>query len=440
MRRFKRGLELGSESRWFLLVYRQSRFLNFPLSLRRIWIRERIQREINLGRFKSDFNLFEAAGEESTRGKVVNRDSVGISHKKMLTDITNNIKEQKQQRWQKLPLNQQSMQKKTVSLSANADVSTDQLLKENAMLMQLLANRNAVIESCKAELQKSQTKFQKLQKQNSELALTNSRMLTLRELQHELVIKNGILKAMKLELMAKEHTEKLKHEIDANEVGASRRKQPDEDDGGDNPCHTKRKRVSKSQSSAPAVKHVKRTGTVDNQRYSLRRQSKAEKSSPAEDFFEVDDITYNVMHPQECLANEIEQTSLPSKVHEEAREDTKSSGPTNSEQIRAKKNIEKKRNSFRRQSARFKPENVEPTEDSFEIDDAKFVISRLCDDMSEKSDPTTSSLTSGEENNACKSDPWEIRRSSVGRPMRQSVVKIQSYKEVPLNVKMRRPA
>ncbi|XP_019459513.1 PREDICTED: shugoshin-1-like isoform X2 [Lupinus angustifolius] len=382
-------------------------------------------------------------GDESKRGKTMNRDSVGISHKKMLTNITNNIKEQQQ----KSPLNQQSKQK-FATLSANADISTDQLLKENALLMQLLANRNVVIESCKAELQKSQTKFQKLQKQNSELALTNSRMLAelnssrqrLRELQYELVIKNGILKAMKLELMAKEHTEKLKHVIDANEVGASQRKQPDEDDMGDNPCHTKRKRVSKSQSSAPAVKHVKSTGMVDNQRYSLRRQSKAEKPSPAEEFFEVDEIRYNVMHPQECLANEIEQTSFPSRVHEEAREDTESSGPTNSEQVRAKKNIEKKRHSFRRQSARFKPENLEPTEDSFKIDDAKFAISHLCDDMSEKSGPTTSSLTSGEVNNACKSDPWEIRRSSVGRPVRQSVVKIQSYKEVPLNVKMRRPA
>ncbi|KAE9589810.1 putative shugoshin [Lupinus albus] len=385
-------------------------------------------------------------GEESKRGKTVIRDSVGISHTKMLNDITNNINQQ--QRCQKSPLNQQPKQK-TVSLSANAGVSTDQILKENAMLMQLLANRNAVIESCKVELQKSQTKFQKLQKQNSELALTNSRMLAelnssrqrLRELQHELGIKNGILKAMKLELMAKEHQDKLKHEIDANEVGATQRKQPDEDvKGGNNPCHTKRKRVSKSQSFAPAVKHVKPTGKVDNQRYSLRRQSKAEKPSPSEDFFEVDEIRYDVIPPQECLANEIEQTSLPSKVHEEARENSESSGATNSEQVRAKKNIEKKRPSFRRQSARFKPENLEPTEDSFEVDDAKYTISHLCDDISEKSGPTESSLTSGQQNKACKSDPWEIRRSSVGRPMRQSVVKIQSYKEVPLNVKMRRPA
>ena len=36
---------------------------------------------------------------------------------------------------------------------------------------------SAVIESCKAELHKCQTNFQKLRKQNAELALTNSQML-----------------------------------------------------------------------------------------------------------------------------------------------------------------------------------------------------------------------------------------------------------------------
>ncbi|KAK7268525.1 hypothetical protein RIF29_21225 [Crotalaria pallida] len=250
---------------------------------------------------------------------------------------------------------------------------------------------------------------------------------------------------MKLGLTAKEHTEKSKHEIDSNQVGASQNKQPDqtleEGDKGYNVCHAKRKRVSKSQSSAPAVvKQLNPTGTVDSQRYSLRRQSKVEKPRPTEDdFFEVDEIKYDVSHLQENLANKSEETSSGSKVHEEAREDAESSGTTNSEQVHVKKNIDKKRPSLRRQSARFKPENLEPTEDSFEIDDAKFDISHLCDDMSEKRGPTPSSLTSGQENNAYNFDPREFRRSSVGQPLRRTVEKIQSYKEVPLNVKMQRP-
>lgn len=96
------------------------------------------------------------------------------------------------------------------------------------------------------------------------------------------------------------------------------------------------------------------------------------------------------------------------------------------------------RHSLRRQSARFRPENPEPTEDFFDIDKANFAVSDSCDDMSEKSLPTTSSVTSGQENNAFKFDPQETRRSSVGRPLRRSVEKVQSYKEIPLNVKMRR--
>ncbi|CAL0299808.1 unnamed protein product [Lupinus luteus] len=383
-------------------------------------------------------------GEKTNRGKTVKRESVANSQKKMLTDITNNMEQQR-------PLKSPSKQQ-PASLSATADISVHQLLKENAMLMQLLANRNVIIESCKAELQKSQINFQKLQKQNSELALTNSRMLAelnssrqrLREVQHELGSKNGILKAMKLE--AKEHTEKLKHEIDKNQAGASQSKKPDQmfpDDRGYNVCHVKRQRVSKSQSSAPAV--VEQVKPVNSQRYSLRRQSKAEKPrQPVQDFVEVDEIKYDVSHLQENLANESEETSLGSKVHEEAREAAEciASGPTNSEQVLPKKNLEKKRHSSRRQSAMFKPEKLEPTKDSFEIDDAKFAINHLCDDMSKKSGPVISGLTSGQENiesDGCKFDPQEIRRSSVGRPKRQSVAKIQSYKEVPLNVKMRRP-
>jgi hypothetical protein len=93
------------------------------------------------------------------------------------------------------------------------------------------------------------------------------------------------------------------------------------------------------------------------------------------------------------------------------------------------------RHSLRRQSALFKPENPEPSEDFFDVDDPKFEVSNICDDISE-SLPTASSATS--ENNACAPGPQEVRRSSIGRPLRRSAVKVVSYKEVPLNVKMRR--
>ncbi|XP_057736019.1 SHUGOSHIN 2 [Arachis stenosperma] len=398
------------------------------------------------------------AGQKTKRGKVVKGDSVSLgvgvggTQKTMLADITNMQQQQQQQRCEKLI--KQPEKQQFVPLG-EADVSTEQLLKENATLRKLLASRNTIIESCKAELEKSRSNFQNLRKQNAELALTNSQMLAelnssrqrLRELQLELGGKNGILKAMKLELTAKEKTEKL-HESIGNEVAAAQIKQPNqsfqEESKEDNLCHAKRRRVSKSQSAAPAVaKQLTSKEKIENRRYSMRRESvklKGEKLEPAEDNFS-EEIKHDDLHLQETMANENERTSLGSNVNQEqAREDTSSSGPTNSEQVNAKKNIEKKRKSMRRQSGRFKPLNPEATEDSFEVDDAKFAVSHLSGNVSDKSAPMISSETSQQENKeTCTSNPWETRRSSVGRPMRQTVGKVVSYKEIPVNMKMRRP-
>ncbi|XP_020222686.1 SHUGOSHIN 2 isoform X2 [Cajanus cajan] len=354
------------------------------------------------------------------------RVGVGTSPNKILANITN--------------LDQQPKQ----------HISTEQLLREKEMLVKVLANRDAIIESCKAELLKCQSNYQKLRKQNGELALTNSQMLAelnssrqkLRELQLELGSKNGVLHAMRLELTAKEHTVKSKHETDANEVGVCQSKQSDRSLQEDNRGNEKRKRMSKSRSSAPAVvKQVKSTEKVDDKRYSLRRQSaglKAEKPEPTKDLSEVVEVKDEILQLQENFAKETGPTSLGLKVHDEAREATESSGPTNTGQAHAKKNIEKKRHSMRRQSNRFRPEKPEATEDLFETDDAKFSVSQLSDNMSEEICPTTSSVTCGQENNCCTIEPQETRRSSVGRPLRRTVEKIVSYKEVPLNVKMRR--
>ncbi|KAK8467736.1 hypothetical protein PHAVU_007G139000 [Phaseolus vulgaris] len=413
-------------------------------------------------------------GVKAKRVKVGKGDSVhvgvgvgiGVSQNKILADVTNLLQQPKQ------------------------PVSTEQLLKEKEMLMKLLANRDAIIESCKAELQKCQINFQKVRKQNAEFALTNSQMLAehnssrqkLRELQLELGIKNGILSAMKLELTEKkEQTSKLKPETNVNEVRACQNKQSDQSFQEDNKRSAKRRKVSQSRSSAPAViKQFKSMEKLANQRYSLRRQSaslKDEKPEPTEDFMEEVEIKDDISNLQENLANESGTISLVSKVHDEARETTESSRLTNSEQVHPKRNIEKKRNSMRRltnrfkpenpeptedskptntekfhperniekkrnsmrrQTNRFKPENPEPTEDSFELNDSKVNVSQLSDNMSEKCCPTSTITSAGQENNSGSLVSQETRRSSVGRPLRRTVEKVVSYKEVPLNVKMRR--
>ncbi|KAL2949522.1 hypothetical protein AAZX31_20G180800 [Glycine max] len=396
-------------------------------------------------------------GAKAKRVKVVKGDSVpvanvGASQNKILADISNLPQQPKQHISvdHLLKVYRLYMHVYLSLVSHFTDVYFEFVSQEKETLIKLLANRDAIIESCKAELHKCQTNFQKLRKQNAELALTNAQMLAelnssrqkLRELQLELGSKNGILNAMRLELTLKEQTDKTKHETDANEVRACQSKLSDQSLQEDNKGNAKRKRVSKPQSSAPAViKQVKSTGKVDNQRYSLRRQSaglKAEKPEPTKDSLEVVEVKDDISHLQENLANENGPTSLGSKVHDEAREATESSRPTNTEQVHVKKNIEKKRQSMRRQTNRFRPGNPEPAEDFFKIDDAKFTVSQLSDNMSEKNCPTTSTVTSEQENDACTFEPQETRRSSVGRPLRRTVEKIVSYKEVPLNLKMRR--
>ncbi|KEH43299.1 putative shugoshin [Medicago truncatula] len=367
------------------------------------------------------------------KGKFFKGDSVsvvGAAQKKILADITNK--------------GQPKHHPAPVLPPPSTDVSFDLILNENEMMRKLLGQRNVVIESYKAELQKCQSNFQKLRKQNAELALANTQMTReisasrqmVRELQLELACKNGILKAMKLTSMENDHNRaKLIHDIVADESKQSDQKFEEENKGEEqNKGEAKRKRMSKSQSSAPAVKQVK-SEKVDSQRCSSRRKSAALKAGKSGSTEEVFEIKYDASHPLESLANENESTSLGSKVHDVAGQDTESSGPANTEQVLAKRNVENKRHSLRRQSALFRPEKPEPAEDFFDTEDPKFEVSNLCDDMSE-SLPTASSETS--ENNACTLDPQVTRRSSIGRPSRRSAVKVVSYREVPINLKMRR--
>lgn len=95
----------------------------------------------------------------------------------------------------------------------------------------------------------------------------------------------------------------------------------------------------------------------------------------------------------------------------------------------------------RRQSARFKSEEPEPTEDLFEIDEAKFPASPLCDEQVHENGVTSSNLsvkTEQEEGNGAVKDETQGTTRYSGRPSRQAAVKVQSYKEIPLNAKMRR--
>ncbi|XP_073272283.1 uncharacterized protein [Primulina huaijiensis] len=105
-----------------------------------------------------------------------------------------------------------------------------------------------------------------------------------------------------------------------------------------------------------------------------------------------------------------------------------------STQYAEKEGVANKRRRLRRQSASSRIQNQEPSENLFEIDDGKFPISLP------SNSPThiLRSSSSSAKKDVISDDGNESRRSLFERPSRRAAEKVQSYKEIPLNVKMRR--
>ncbi|XVF23502.1 hypothetical protein REPUB_Repub13aG0044300 [Reevesia pubescens] len=284
----------------------------------------------------------------------------------------------------------------------------DKLQQENMMLMKVLADRNKVIELSGIELQKLRINLEKFQQQNKQLTQTNSQMLAelnsgkdrLKALKHELGCKNAVVKALK------------------SEVGTNKCAKAGEslkEDGEDKPCDMHRCRKA----GPSNTKSVQAKDGVDNKRVCLRRQSarfKAQEPETNEDVFEVDDTKF--------LAS-----SCDDKVHE--------SGTSNVKPVEAKEGVDNKR-----QSARFKVQEPETTEHVLEVDDTRYIVSSSCYDKVHNSGPISSGSSVKREHEegsmASGNEAQELRRVSAGRPLRQAAEKVQSYKEMKLNMKMRR--
>ncbi|KDO60264.1 hypothetical protein CISIN_1g025551mg [Citrus sinensis] len=118
----------------------------------------------------------------------------------------------------------------------------------------------------------------------------------------------------------------------------------------------------------------------------------------------------------------------------------KSMGPSTTRQkVAEKENVENKRRCVRRQSARFKSQERAPTENLFEIEDSKLPATQPLDDpMHEDNSIQAGSSTANEEFSSSRNEARLSHRSSMGRPSRKAAEKVQSYKELPLKVKMRR--
>ncbi|GMP68590.1 hypothetical protein CsSME_00028155 [Camellia sinensis var. sinensis] len=316
-----------------------------------------------------------------------------------------------------------------------------------------------IIEFSGIELQKLRINFQKMRQQNLQLAQSNSQMLTdlnsekdrLKVLQHELGSKNALLNAKKLELKEKaeitcQYTDKQEGTSKSEEARESL-----EADRADNEDFKTKKRQQSKSLNLSTVKQVQLKEKTENKRASLRRQSARFKSAepePTEEVFEIDNAKFPVCSLLDDQMREDGSTSTCSS----AKTDDKrgSSGPSDdeardrasTEQIQLKEKTEKKRACLRRQSARSKHQESEPTEDTFEIVDTKFPVCSLHDDQMQE-DGSTSMCSLAKDDKRGISDPsddktQQLQRSSIGRPLRLAAKKVQSYKEIPVNVKMRR--
>ncbi|XP_074366300.1 SHUGOSHIN 2 isoform X1 [Apium graveolens] len=350
----------------------------------------------------------------------------------------------------------------------------EKLKKENMTLMKLLADRNKIIELSGIELHKLRVSVQKLQQQNLQLAQSNSQMLAeltvdkdrLKQLQHELGCKNGLLVAKGLELKEKDET--LPSQKVVEEVKVHNEKLDFSQASSDNvkPINIRRQL---SKSLGPTTIKESKDKKADNKRQCVRRQSARLKSQEPE--------------PADGLS-EVELNSLASEpLHNDRMEEDFSKSSTVA--IEVEKISGSKRIPAKRQSARFKSEEPKPAENA--VDSITLVSGPHCDDQMQD-DVSTSIRLSAEEDDkasgnrrlsarrqsarvkseaepdandymqndvsttACLSvekdsiegmhapshESQDFGRPSLGRPSRQAAKKVNSYKEVPVNVKMRR--
>ncbi|EXC31807.1 hypothetical protein L484_020634 [Morus notabilis] len=130
---------------------------------------------------------------------------------------------------------------------------------------------------------------------------------------------------------------------------------------------------------------------------------------------------------EEAASNVAGQDEKPHHRNRRRAARSQSMGPSTTSQKHDDKEVENKRRCVRRQSVQLKSHERKPTENLFEIEDAKF------------DSPKQTGKENREESCIPNSEAGvTTRRSSLGRPMRKAVVKVQSYKEVPLKFKMRR--
>ncbi|KAF5196966.1 Shugoshin-1 like [Thalictrum thalictroides] len=386
--------------------------------------------------------------------------SLGSAARKKLSDITNSMQH----------LKSPNQQEKPTRISFTAKEYIEQLQKENVALRQLVQERNKILELTGVEITKMRINMQKLQQQNRLLAQANSQLTMehtldkdrLKTLQHELCCRGNLILVKDMELQERVATKPCQKPCIAKKSG-KKKVEAVEDGGDDNkPCNLNRRRQSriKSMGSSDVEEHLDAQEGANRRRQSRIQplgSSAVEEQGQIEE--KADDKSEDVKEkPVPAHGDDIKPSSLSKRRHsriqslvssavkeqvtakEKSKDKRKSAACINYEQREATdEKSNSKRICLRRQSARFKPEQVEPTEDLFEIEDANFLPSTSLDEGMPNGSASSTTDEGNERKIELDSDTPACRRSSIGRPARRAAEKVQSYKEKPLNIKMRRP-
>ncbi|XP_050226856.1 SHUGOSHIN 2-like isoform X2 [Mercurialis annua] len=281
-----------------------------------------------------------------------------------------------QQQTPKIVSIEENQQQQEPPISNPTDELINQLLKERMTLMKLVEERDKIIALSNNQMRSLRMQYQKLQMQNWNLAQSNSHIIA------EINFGREKVKTLQHELVCKDALLKAKNlelEEKTNILGQN-------------------------------------TGSEE-----------VEKNDVGE-----------------CLNKACNDMKPDARCSRRRIPRSRSMGSsTASRQCAEKQKLENKRLCVRRQSTsaiRFKSQDEESSENLFEIDNVEFPITHQ---QLQEDDPTLSSSSIiNEEDETCHTSNGaklaQKQRHSIGRPIRKAAEKVQSYKEVPLNSKMRR--
>ncbi|CAO2813021.1 unnamed protein product [Amaranthus hypochondriacus] len=256
----------------------------------------------------------------------------------------------------------------------------ENLVQENAVMMKLIEEKDKIIESNGVKMQELTVNLQKTQLQNWHLAQSNSHMSA------ELGRAKDRLKLYGHELVCKDAVIK-----------------------------------------ATTLK-LKEKAKLHSETNSL--QEKAKMHSETNSLQKEGETTSNVADVEQPMGDDNDNKNRVSKPKRRLPTRSRSMGPTRSQQIVDKETAENKRRCLRRQSGRLA--SPKEGEDFFELDVSDNHVNQTSNISHRKSTGSQDLLSES-------SKSGDSLRLSIGRPQRRAAVKVQSYKDPPLNRKMRRP-